>query len=104
MRSASASGPMPYWTANTHALNSSRPAGCDFFVASGGTAPAILANARYGSPDRYAAIIFASPDSAAAIPNSCCCQSIYATPYPGDGFIKPRSHTLGPNMYRELLG
>lgn len=35
-----------------------------------------LANAKYGSPERYASIIAESCDNAAAIPNSCWLQSI----------------------------
>jgi len=85
-------------------LNKSRCAGWDCFVASFGTAPACLAKARYGSPDSYAVSMFASPDIAAAMPNSCCDQSMYATPWPGGGLINPRSHTLGPKMNFELLG
>ena len=38
--------PMPYWTASTHCLNSSRCGPCVALVASGGTAPACLAKAR----------------------------------------------------------
>src|SRR5215207_1065557 len=45
-----------------------------------------------------------SPDRAAAMPNSCDCQSMYAIAYPGSGLINPRSHTLGPKMNLELLG
>ena len=38
-----------------------------------------------------------SPDSAAAMPNSCCDQSIYATPWPGGGWIKPAPDTRAKN-------
>ena len=71
MRAANASAPIPYWTANTHCLNCARSAECDAFVPSGGIAPACLPKARYGSPERYASAMAMSPESAAAIPNSC---------------------------------
>src|SRR5262249_17986141 len=41
---------------------------------------------------------------AAAIPNSCCDQSMYASPKPGSGLMRPRSHTAGPKMNLVLLG
>src|SRR6516225_2476973 len=104
MRSARPPASIPYWTANVHCLNSSRCGPCDALVASGGTAPACLANARYGSPDPYADCIAASPDNAAAMPNSCWDQSTYAIPCPGGGLINPRNQTLGPKIYFELLG
>src|SRR5688572_55777 len=78
--------------------------GWEAFVASAGTAPACLAKERYGSPEAYASIMARSPDRAAAIPNSCCSQSMYASAKPGVGRISPRSQTEGPNMYFELLG
>ena len=45
-----------------------------------------------------------SPDSAAAMPNSCCCQSIMASPVPGSGVIRCRSHAAVPRTEALELG
>ena len=51
IRAASPSASMPYCTARTHCLNSSRSIACVCLLASDGTARACLAKLKYGSPD-----------------------------------------------------
>jgi len=44
----------------------------------------------------------ASPESAAAMPNSCCDQSMYAIPDLRGALMRDRSQTAGPNANCEL--